>query len=200
MDMKQILQAMDSVKTSAPIENTDDMKRFMSIVTEGSNPHKVALPVQMAMQHYAAPSNDEIIKTRPASQSLLKQYMAEASAEQEAAIYSKKVDLRMYAQKIAYKVMENAIPGHSAGFTGGVVPGLEPQESVENPQDVIKLGIPLLMRLLEYAREDAQTDMDLHNVTEMLIKLSTEGNVLTMDNYDQIVSDQQSIGPPEDDR
>jgi hypothetical protein len=34
--------------------------------------------------------------------------------------------------------------------------------------------------------------MDLHNVTEMLIKLSTEGDVLTMDHYDQIVGDQRT--------
>jgi hypothetical protein len=183
---------MDSVKTSAPIENTNDMKQFMSIVTEGSNPHKVALPIQMAMQHYAKPVEEELTtkQTRP---SLLKQYMAEASAEQDAVQSTKDARLKMYAQKIAYKVMgENAIPGHSPGFTGGVGPGLMPAESIDNPQDVVKLDIPLLMRLLEYAREDAQTDMDLHNVTEMLIKLSTEGDVLTMDHYDQIVGDQRT--------
>jgi len=190
--MKQILQAMESVNKSAPVENTNDMKKFMSIVTEGSNPHKVALPVQMAMQHYATPVNDELAtpKARP---SLLKQYMAEASAETEAAQYTKAADLKIYAQKIAYKVMgENAIPGHSPGFTGGVGPGMEPQESVENPQDVVKMDIPLLIRLFEYSREDAKTDMDLHNVTERLIKLSAEGNVLTMAHYDQIVNIQRT--------
>lgn len=190
---------MDSVKTSAPIENADNMKKFMSIVTEGSNPHKVALPVQMAMQHYATPVKDELSKPALARPSLLKQYMAEASEEQEQARYAKKAEINQYAQYIANKVMENTIPGHSPGFTGGVGPGMEPQESFDNPQDVVKLDIPLLIRLLEYSREDAQTDMDLHNVTEMLIKLSAEGEVLTMDNYDQIVGDQQLIGPPEDD-
>ena len=171
---------MDSVKTSTPIENTDDMKNFMSIVSEGYNPHKVALPVQMAMQHYAKPVEEELTK-QPSNQSLLKQYMAEAAAEQEAVQYSKAADLKMYAQKIAYKVM-----GESAD------PRIGPPEPNDNPQDVVKVDIPLLIRLLEYAREDAQTDMDLHNVTEMLIKLSTEGNVLTMDHYDQIVDDQRT--------
>jgi len=195
MDMKQILQAMDSVKTSAPIENADDMKKFMSIVTEGSNPHKVALPVQMAMQHYAVPTEEKPVEQKPVRTSLLNQYMAEASAEKEAVQYNKAADLKMYAQKIAYKVMgENAIPGHSPGFTGGVGPGMEvqPYESAENPQDVVKMDIPLLIRLLEYAREDAKTDMDLHNVTEMLIKLSTKGNVLTMAHYDRIVNNQRT--------
>jgi hypothetical protein len=197
MDMKQILQAMDSVKSSAPIENTDDMKKFMSIVTEGANPHKVALPVQMAMQHYATPAKEEIAKQQSARPSLLKQYMAEASAEQEQVHSTKKAKLNQYAQYIAYKVMENNL---NPGFKPGAGPGMGQYEEVsDNPQDVVKLDIPLLIRLLEYSREDAKTDMDLHNVTEMLIKLSTTGNVLTMDNYDQIVGDQQLIGPPEED-
>jgi len=176
---------MDSVKTSAPIENADDMKKFMSIVTEGSNPHKVALPVQMAMQHYAEP-----IENKPAKPSMLKQYMAEASAEQEQSVFAQKAELKSYAQMIAAKVMEDAIPGHNAGFTGGAGPGMqsyEPAESVENEQDVVKLDIPLLIRLLEYAREDAQTDMDLHDITERLIKLSSTGNVLSMHEYNKIV-------------
>jgi len=188
---------MDSVKTSAPIENADDMKKFMSIVTEGSNPHKVALPVQMAMQHYATPTKEKA--EQQVRTSLLKQYMAEASAEQESELYKKSNGIKMYAQQIAYKVMENNL---NPMFKPGAGPGMEvhPYESAENPQDVVSMDIPLLIRLLEYAREDAQTDMDLHNVTEMLIKLSAEGDVLTMDNYDQIVSDQQLIGPPEDDQ
>ena len=180
---------MDSVKASAPIESADDMKKFMSIVTEGSNPHKVALPVQMAMQHYTTPAEDEIIK-KTARPSLLKQYMAEASAEKEQARYAKKANINQYAQYIAYKVMgESVNPSLD----------MEPEPAVENPRDVVTLDVPLLIRLFEYSREDAQTDMDLHNVADMLIKLSTTGEVLTMDNYDQIVGDQQLIGPPEED-
>ena len=55
MDMKKILQALDST-SSKPVEGSDNMKQFLSIVTEGANPHKVTLPVQMAMQHYAEPT------------------------------------------------------------------------------------------------------------------------------------------------
>lgn len=57
-----------------------------------------------------------------------------------------------------------------------------------NPKDIVKLDIPLLIRLLEYAREDAKTDMDLHNVAENLINLSTTGQVLSMNQYNQIVN------------
>ena len=57
-----------------------------------------------------------------------------------------------------------------------------------DPADVITVDVPLLIRLLEYAREDAKTDMDLHNVTENLIKYSKVHDVLSMDQYDQIVA------------
>jgi len=55
-----------------------------------------------------------------------------------------------------------------------------------NQQDEITMDVPLLIRLLEYAREDAKTDMDLHNVAEQLIKLSGQG-CLSMQQYEQIV-------------
>jgi hypothetical protein len=56
-----------------------------------------------------------------------------------------------------------------------------------NPKDTITVDVPLFIRLLEYAREDAKTDMDLHDVAENIIDLSEEGEVLTMDNYNAIV-------------
>jgi len=56
-----------------------------------------------------------------------------------------------------------------------------------NPKDTITVDVPLFIRLLEYAREDAQTDMDLHNVADNIIDLSEEGRVLSMDDYNTIV-------------
>jgi hypothetical protein len=56
-----------------------------------------------------------------------------------------------------------------------------------NPKDTIIVDVPLFIRLLEYAREDAKTDMDLHNVAENIIDLSEEGQVLSMDDYNAIV-------------
>lgn len=56
-----------------------------------------------------------------------------------------------------------------------------------NPKDKVTFDVPLFIRLLEYAREDAKTDMDLHNVTENVIALSETGKTLTMDDYDNIV-------------
>jgi hypothetical protein len=56
-----------------------------------------------------------------------------------------------------------------------------------NPKDTITVDVPLFIRLLEYAREDAKTDMDLHNVADNIIDLSEDGEVLTMDDYNTIV-------------
>lgn len=53
--------------------------------------------------------------------------------------------------------------------------------------DVVKLDVPLFIRLLELAREDVKQDADLHDVAEAVIKLSQEG-VATMADYDAIVS------------
>lgn len=65
---------------------------------------------------------------------------------------------------------------------------LKIKESPYNPQDVVKIDVPLLIRLLEYAREDAKTDMDLHDLAEKLIQKSSEPEkVLTMKDYDHLV-------------
>jgi hypothetical protein len=60
-----------------------------------------------------------------------------------------------------------------------------------NPTDKITVDVPLFIRLLEYAREDAKTDMDLHNVAENIVALSETGKTLTMAQYDEIVKNPQ---------
>lgn len=59
-----------------------------------------------------------------------------------------------------------------------------------NPSNVntITMDIPLFIRMLEYAKEDAKTDMDLHSATERAIKLCKDGKPLTMNNYNSIVN------------
>lgn len=52
--------------------------------------------------------------------------------------------------------------------------------------DTVTMDIPLLIRVLEYAREDAKTDMDLHKVVENLIKMRDQGT-LSMAQYNAIV-------------
>jgi hypothetical protein len=66
-------------------------------------------------------------------------------------------------------------------------------EREENPEDVIKMDVPLFIRMLEYAREDASNDIDLHDVAKKAIGLSSEDKVLTMDDYETIVGDMESL-------
>lgn len=185
MDMKKILQAMDNAQ-SKPVEGANDIKRSLQILEEGANPHKVSLPVQMAMQHYQAP----VIESKPKTPSILKQYFIEAEQEVEEQRAIEEERIRMYSRKIAQRVL-----GESKSQEISVV-----EDDLINPADSVKLDIPLLIRLLEYAREDAKTDMDLHNVAEMLINLSKEGETLSMDQYDQIVGDQKLLPEPTNER
>ena len=52
-------------------------------------------------------------------------------------------------------------------------------------KDTITFDIPLLIRVLELAREDLKSDPDLHKVVEKLINIRDKG-VLTMDDYDYV--------------
>lgn len=62
-----------------------------------------------------------------------------------------------------------------------------------NQRDTITLDVPLFIRLLEYAREDAQSDMDLHSVTENAISLALSGKTLTMGDYSSIVGTPEEV-------
>jgi len=58
-------------------------------------------------------------------------------------------------------------------------------------KDRISFDIPLMIRVLELAREDIKSDMDLHRVVERLIDIRNKG-VLTMDDYDFIANIKES--------
>lgn len=59
--------------------------------------------------------------------------------------------------------------------------------ALNDPIDTITLDVPLLMRLLEYAREDAQSDMDLHNVITNALKHKHMGP-LGMEHYNVLIA------------
>jgi hypothetical protein len=59
-------------------------------------------------------------------------------------------------------------------------------------RDTVVMDIPFLIRMLEYAREDAKTDMDLHKVVEKLIQIRNKG-ALTMKDYKFVVAIREEI-------
>jgi hypothetical protein len=58
--------------------------------------------------------------------------------------------------------------------------------------DTVTLDVPLFIRLLEYSREDATQDMDLHGVTEKAIALNKQKGILSMEDYEAIIPEPQS--------
>jgi len=67
----------------------------------------------------------------------------------------------------------------------------------EDAVDTITMDIPLFLRMLEYSREDASQDMDLHDVTEKANKLGKERGILSMDDYEEIVGAAEEIDEAE---
>ena len=59
--------------------------------------------------------------------------------------------------------------------------------------DIIAVDVPLFIRLLEFAREDAGDDMDLHEVAERAIEAVKMRGVLSMDDYDTLVLSKEEL-------
>lgn len=57
--------------------------------------------------------------------------------------------------------------------------------------DTISMDVPLFIRCLEYAREDAKSDLDLHNLATNALKAGDK--VLTMSDYALLVSNLDSV-------
>jgi hypothetical protein len=60
-------------------------------------------------------------------------------------------------------------------------------------RDAISIDIPLMIRLLELAREDVRTDVELHKIVERLISIRNKG-ILNMNHYSYIAGNRQQHG------
>jgi hypothetical protein len=67
----------------------------------------------------------------------------------------------------------------------------------EDRIDTITMDVPLFIRALEYAKEDAQEDMDLHDLAEKAIAGTLEKGTLTMDDYDMLTG---NVKPVDEDK
>jgi len=50
------------------------------------------------------------------------------------------------------------------------------------------MDVPLLIRMLEFAKEDAKTDMDLHAAVENMLEISNNERALNMSDYNSIIN------------
>ena len=104
---------MDGVATK-PVAGANDMAKFLSVIdknnveilNEASNPHKVTLPVQMAMQHYQQPQTTTKTVGRTSTFGKyfhkVEQEVNETAAEEQA---HKRQLINQYASVIAERVL-----------------------------------------------------------------------------------------------
>lgn len=93
-DITKFLSIVDKNDVQIIREELDNNR----VLNEGANPHKVSLPVQMAMQHYQKDKPD----------SLLKRYFKEAEESAQKEITERKELISQYAQHISKKVLERS--------------------------------------------------------------------------------------------
>lgn len=53
--------------------------------------------------------------------------------------------------------------------------------------DIIKMNVPLFLRLIELVREEVEDDVPLHTLTEIAVRLSND-HVMSMDDYENILA------------
>jgi hypothetical protein len=61
------------------------------------------------------------------------------------------------------------------------------EEEQPDAIDIVTLDVPLFIRMLEYAKEDAADDMDLHDLATKTIALSKQRGILSMEDYDTLI-------------
>jgi len=102
------------------------------------------------------------------------------------------------SEKIIHKLssLENAIKTAKRGDENGIV--TESVNEINSPSedviDIVTLDVPLFIRMLEYAKEDAADDMVLHDIATKTIALSKQRGILSMEDYEALIPEPQ----PED--
>jgi len=61
-------------------------------------------------------------------------------------------------------------------------------EWADNKGEVIKMNVPLLIRIFEYMREKCKSDVELHKVVEKIMIASRGNKILSMEDYRKICS------------
>lgn len=57
---------------------------------------------------------------------------------------------------------------------------------------VIRVDIPLFIRLLEHAREEAKNDIELHDIAEKLSEVCLDGTIARMRDYEKLFKESDS--------
>jgi hypothetical protein len=98
--------------------------------------------------------------------------------------------IKLKGGKRVYDAILQAFIDDRFDITNKVIQGMMNNLSEAEEEDVvdtITMDVPLFIRMLEYSREDAAEDMDLHDVTEKAIALNKEKSILSMEDYNAII-------------
>jgi hypothetical protein len=104
--------------------------------------------------------------------------------------------LKLKGGKRVYDAILQAFIDDRFDITNKVIQGMTnnlSEAKEEDKVDTITMDVPLFIRMLEYSREDAAADVDLHDVTEKANKLGKERGILQMEDYDEIVGATEEI-------
>ena len=74
------------------------------------------------------------------------------------------------------------------------------EEEQEDVIDTVTLDVPLFIRTLEYAKEDAADDMALHDMAEKAIALNKQKGILSMEDYDALLPAEKPLDENLDDK
>jgi predicted RNA binding protein YcfA (HicA-like mRNA interferase family) len=189
--MQQLQQEPRRTKMSKASKLVKDMvksKRESVMGKLGDSPF--ADPMEPWSAKYNSPvKNEEVEKIDEAGTGLLMSYIKAKGVDPSTMdtnkknAYSKSSEYRMFRRSHRMKQETSGMGERGDDWN-------EEKKAVKeevDEKDTVTLDIPLMIRIVEYAREDAKTDMDLHRIVENLINLRHEG-VLTMDHYEQIVN------------
>jgi len=162
-------------------EQDDEINRLKRRYEELSSELK-QLKSMRAMKQPAANTTD-VAETKN------KVKTAKLSRPYESVIQSKSTLKTDGTRQVRYQVIDQQGTAHVFETKSQAVKFFKENIETPNPTDHVTMDVPLLLRVLEFSKEDAKTDMDLHTVTTNLIELSKSGKTLTMDDYNAIVGD-----------
>ncbi len=206
--MKKFLQAVDGASSKKPVEGSDDMKKFVQIVEGKGSLNRLSQAESIVMNTYNEYKPTSKPKTKP---SLINKYFKEVEVEFAEGLEKKQEKIKQLAERAVERISEaGGNYGHPSNLKRHISQAQRPPESIvkmaksgaktdnhsrrvhrEETEgvDSVTLDVPLMIRLLEFAREDAQDDMVLHQVVEKMIGMAEEGQSLTMSDYESIVGD-----------
>lgn len=98
------------------------------------------------------------------------------------------------ALKAVYNELKNKVKSKASNLYQNVRKGFAKSQGIdlneveeEDAVDTITMDVPLFIRMLEYAKEDASADVDLHDVAENAVSLNKQQDILSMDDYDALL-------------